>query len=202
MDTFRKPIGPLLVLASVVATACPPTIKPTEADRVVVGADFADLNQELPSAWQLDAISEALPQPQGEQAAFPTTDTAVLAWRVREDDRPFRVVECLALKRFEDSSAGRRWVLACLFEASPGVWHVGQVQYVTAPVNGKPSHCVWVRHCRTYRSCPQNADIYAFMDDFDWSLTPTKGWRLLKGRVCTSTWRTVIGQEPTRLFSP
>ncbi len=67
---------------------------------------------------------------------------------------------------------------------------------------GRPGYCLWVYHCRTYRSCPKNEQMYAFMDEFDCGVTPKAGWRLVKGWVCTDTWRAVIGQEPTRFFPP
>ena len=65
---------------------------------------------------------------------------------------------------------------------------------------GGGTYCRWVRHCKTYAARPRNRDVYAFMDEFAWSLRPREGWRLLGGQVCSRTWQAVIGEKPTRTF--
>ena len=52
---------------------------------------------ELPDEWRLDAISMAVPEPEGDQDRFAIGATHVLAWTVFQDDRPFTVEECLVL---------------------------------------------------------------------------------------------------------
>ncbi len=81
MRTARTHTCRLLVVASLVATACQPSVRLPEADRGVAGAITANVSRCLPKGWRLDAISQAVPFPEGEPGLFPTTDIAVLAWR-------------------------------------------------------------------------------------------------------------------------
>jgi len=200
MCTASKRRNLLVAVVSLAIASCQPSQPSPAVERGIATRRFAGADPKLPNGWQLDAISSAVPDPDGDADWSAVGTVHVLAWKVSQDDRPITVERCLVLKEFAKPGAASRWVLASVCQARPGVWFLSEVQYLTAPEGGQPRHCVWVRHCKTFEARPTNTDVYAFMDEFEWGLAPRPGWRLLRGRVCTEVWRSVIGAEPTRFF--
>jgi hypothetical protein len=199
MRTAMRLRSLLLAGVSLAIVSCHST-KPFDAvEGGIATHSVGELEPKLPDGWRLDAISRAVPGPDRNEDRAKLGTAHVLAWRVSQDDRPFTVEHCLVLKEFSRHGADRHWVLASIYRHTTDEWHLSFVSSLMM-TKGREMCCRTVRHCKSFDSPPRNKDVYAFMDEFDCGLAPGSGWKLVRGRVCTQTWRATIGEEPTRFF--
>jgi hypothetical protein len=149
--------------------------------------------RELPKDWQIDEIADAMP-PRSDDGP-----THVLAWKILEDDRPHRVEYCLGVKHLTKATEKQeQWVLASLARnpAKGKEWNFVTI-WITPDAEFK--NPPFIMHVQKYRDRPTNADIYKFMDKFDWKLGADRDWKLIDGGVCEA-WEKVIGEKPIRPF--
>jgi len=149
----------------------------------------------LPKGWRIEEIAKA-----AHPSAIPT-NTHVLAWKRIEDERPLLVEKCLVLCRFPEDNGHDSWFLVSLYRhpriRSSKDWRRSMVHMMG--LNGWPQGA-WVFHNHGYEKRPSNKEIYGFMDEFRWRLAADKGFKLLGGAVCKTTWETVVKERPTRDF--
>lgn len=159
------------------------------------GSDDAEPN-ELPRGFVLDDIRKAAP-PFG----FDGTRTFVLAWLVRQDDRPFRVESCLVLKVLKADEGGEhgRYCLSHLYR-HPGSaepeWRLPPLWI--SPPNQLP--VVTIEHFRRFKEKPTNKIISALLKDVQWSFAFERGWQVVGCGVCELEWECATGERPTKFF--
>ena len=202
MCAANKSRNLLLSVVSLAIVSCQPT-KPFDAvEGGIATHSVGELEPKLPDGWRLDAISRKVPGPDRNEDQANLWTAHVLAWQVSQDDRPFTVEECLVLKEFSRHGTDRHWVLASIYRHPPDACrHLSMVHHLLTATKGGAMNCRSVRHCKSFENQPHNKDVYAFMDEIDWGQAPVSGWKVVRGRICTSTWRTTIGEEPTRFFT-
>jgi hypothetical protein len=153
-----------------------------------------DLAAELPPDWRLEDIDRAMPP------YNPGGTTYVLAWKIVEDERPFRVEQCLALKHTDQASDGR-WVIASLYRhPGRGLRNLWEVSVLSAAPDLDFKERTKLQLSRTFKSRPGNEEVYAFMDGCRWDLSAEPGFKLIDGRVCERTWQAGVGERPTKNF--
>ncbi len=112
----------------------------------------------------------------------------ILAWKIEEDERPWRLERALVCGRFR-------------VEGREGVRHV-LAEMVRTPMRDKPQWGVYMIKCprvvhRYFPArAPNNLSIEHFVNDFGFSTRPLEGYRLLGGGVNVRAWRAVTGEEP------
>ena len=93
--------------------------------------------KELPKEWDLDEIVDAMP-PRSDDGP-----THVLAWKIIEDNRPWRVDYCLAIKQLRNPTEKQEhWVLASLARAprNDKDWHFVTIWITPDPEFTNPSY--------------------------------------------------------------
>lgn len=142
----------------------------------------------LPSDWKLTDLAHAA-LAEGQVA----TETRILIWQIKEDDRPLRVESCIVWLRREDRR-GQRWVLANLYRhPSKGQplpeWRLSAVH--DAPHTPR----------KEYDHPPNNEEVYKFLEQTWWEFRPRDGFKLIDAAVCVSAWKEAIGQVPTMFYN-
>src|SRR5262249_39273907 len=95
----------VVCLAAVSCGRVPPAVAPVNEPTTPT--------KELPKDWVLEDIIDAMP-PRSDNGP-----TDVLAWKIVEDDRPWRVEYCLAIKHLRKPTENQEhWVLASLAHSS------------------------------------------------------------------------------------
>jgi hypothetical protein len=177
----------VLTAAGVAATA------PVRPDRT---PDEVKRSLELPRTWELGEIADATPPYKTEGKVY------VLAWQVREDDRPLRVESCLVLKVLEEPREHGHWSLAHLYRHPFGrdnVWTLPPL-WVSPPPPLGPAEPVAIDHMKRFKSRPTNKDIYDSLKDVQWRFDLEPGWRWVGCAVCERNWEAAIDEKPTRFF--
>ena len=185
---MRQLAFPLMLLGLVI---CSQDL-PAQADRPkkpMLDAKTAD-DEAFPKARAIEEIAKA-----ADPSATPG-NTHVLAWKIIEDNRPFRVEYCLVLCRLKEREKKDVWLLASLArnEASKQ-WSIASLHWLAADRRGG-----WIWHYKRFDKRPTNKDIYQFMEEHKWHLGADPGWRLLGGAVCKRTWHAIVNEKPTRDF--
>lgn|SRR5262245_55842833 len=197
---MRHLLSSLFLAPALVLTSCQANVENDSQPTT----EIAQVERETPEDWDLNEIAEAASFGRSsEREPWDPIVTHVLVWKVREDNRPLKVEECLVLQHQKDPNKNNeRWVLASLYR-HPEYRNEWEVSERTSRMLGADGErfCHRERHYETYEVSPRNADVYAFMDKVDWKLGADDGWRLLGRKICRQTWRTAIGEEPTRRFS-
>jgi hypothetical protein len=142
----------------------------------------------FPSDWSIGEIAKA-----AHPLAVPS-NSHILAWKRKEDNRRLLDEQCLVLCRI--SISDNVWYLSSLYRHPDGngnadwqksIWHIG-------PSDDDPiGH--WEVHCKSYDKRPTNKDIYDFIDRYRWRVGVDNGWT-----VCKTTWETVLNEKPIRDF--
>lgn len=146
----------------------------------------------FPKDWSLEEIAKA-----AHPSAVPGA-THVLAWKCIEDDRPWRVEDCLVVCRLNEVD----WYLA---NVARNLGIKGREKWELVMVHMGPGYKGdpfgrWVMHIERYDKRPSNKDIYDFMDEHYWRLGAENGSKLVGGAVCKTTWEAVVKEKPTRDF--
>ena len=153
--------------------------------------------QEFPASWNVDEILAALAKTgcPGPYSSGPKPQAHVLAWKTKEDHRPWYVEECILWVHWMESNGRKHWTLAHLGR-NPKPPPQGRGRgWELAIVYDAP-----VAYYRVFDIPPTNQDVYMFCSDSWWEFGPDGGFRILDARVCVETWRQVIGEEPTKFF--
>jgi hypothetical protein len=176
--TLAAAFAPLLALA------CAPVPK---------GAEDAEPN-ELPRGFLRDDIAKAAP-PYGGEAT-----THVLAWIVRQDERPFRVESCLVLKVLKEDSDRGRYCLSHIYRhpsAAEPEWRLPPLWI--SPPDEVP--IVTVEHFKRFHEKPTNKAVAGMLKDVQWSFEFPKGWQVVACGVCELDWERATGAKPTTFFA-
>src|SRR5262245_2458199 len=148
---------------------------------------------ELPPAWRLEEIEKATP-PYGAGGRV-----YVLAWKVKEDDRPLRVETCLVLKDLGGEDEHGRWCLAHLYRHPLGkdnTWRLPPL-WVSPPAPLGPEKPVDIDHAKRLKTKPGNKDIYDSLKEVQWQFALDKDWKLVGCAVCERAWEAATGEKPT-----
>lgn len=154
---------------------------------------------ELPRSWRLEEIAKHAPPYATEGRIY------VLAWKVIEDGRPFRVENCLVLKVLDQDDGQGRWCLAHLYrqpmEEKSAEWHLAMT-HVTSKEGDKAFPGLWIDHVKRFKDRPGNKEVYASLsvEDVGWSFELEEGWRFVSCCVCEKSWKAAIGENATRFF--
>jgi hypothetical protein len=153
---------------------------------------------ELPRSWSLDEIAKATPPSGADGKVY------VLAWAVRQDERPFRVESCLVMRVLDKDDGSGRWCLAHLYRhpaAKDPQWQVSTI-HVTGGKGTKYYPGLWIRQAMRFKERPGNKALYAGLvtEDVEWSFENDKGWKFVGCLVCEQSWQEAIGEKPTRFF--
>jgi hypothetical protein len=153
---------------------------------------------EVPRSWDIKEIEKAAPP-------FGDVDGArifVLAWQVREDDRPLRVESCLVLKDLGRESEAGRWCLSHLYRHPLGkqkTWQLAPI-WVSPPPPLGPEKPVVINHFKRLKNKPTNKEIYGTTKEIQWKFSLDEGWNWVSCSVCEKSWEAAIGEKPTRYF--
>jgi hypothetical protein len=170
-----------LVVASTVSPASPPREQPVP--------------NELPRSWNFEEIAKKTP-PYGDQGRV-----YVLAWKVEEDGRPFRVESCLVLKVIEDKEG---YLLAHLYrhpnDEEPK-WDLSTL-HVSGEKGTKYFPGLEIHHDKKFKDRPRNKDIYDSLsiEELGWSFAQESDWKFVSCCVCEKSWEEAVGEKPTRFF--
>lgn len=146
----------------------------------------------LPAGWDPEEFQYAVRQ-QVDPDGRAKVRAELLAWHIMEDDRPLLVDSALVWACVE-SDKDVRWALLELYRHprdSPH-WYLSDVSH--GP-----------RALEFFNQPPKNAEIYRFVDRLfydDFFKQPSPGFHNLSSEVCTRTWLSVTGEQPTRFFPP
>ncbi|HJZ56457.1 MAG TPA: hypothetical protein VKE74_15940 [Gemmataceae bacterium] len=152
-------------------------------------------DKEPPKEWDRKAIAKAMPYP------WDDGPVSILAWQVREDDRPLRVTECLTVKRLvRPNNASERWALGSLYldRKDNKTWEQGTI-WLTPDPRGKAPPAIWGYQCYVERPTP--ADVRRFLEERGRTFGPEGDWKLVDGGVCGKAWRAALGWDPIDLFA-
>ena len=152
----------------------------------------------LPSSWKLAEIEKEMP-PYGADGKI-----YVLAWTIKEDDRPLRVESCLVLKVLPDESEQGRWCLAHLYRhplAKEPKWELSMT-HVTGEPGTKYFPGLDIHHVERLKARPNNKAIYAALgfEEVNWKFALEDDWKLVGCGVCEDAWQAAIGEKPTKFF--
>jgi hypothetical protein len=117
-------------------------------------------------------------------------EASLLAFGAQVDDRPLYVESALIAVTTTDGT----WRLAYAYrhpkDTYPGadVWTLSTI----TDVHQSPS--------RDYRRRPSKEEVECFLRDSWWKFRPSKGFRLVRGRVFSETWKKVLGYRPDHRF--
>lgn len=157
------------------------------------GADDAEPN-ELPRGFLRDDIARAAP-PYGCDDAR----THVLAWIVRQDERPLRVESCLVLKVLKEDSERGRYCLSHIYRhpnAAEPEWRLPPLWI--SPPGDVP--IVTIEHFKRFKEKPTNKAVAGMLKDVQWSFAFEKGWQVIGCGVCEVAWERATGERPTKFF--
>lgn len=151
----------------------------------------------LPPGWKLSEIEKATP-PYGVEGKLD-----VLAWQIREDDRPLRVECCLVLKVLPEERKEGRWYLAQLYRhphLDDAKWQLGIVHAhgpAERPFPGRDIH-----HIKRFKERPNNKAVYDSLgfEGVHWQFELEEGWSYVGCSVCEEVWQAALGEKPTRFF--
>ncbi|HEV3144624.1 MAG TPA: hypothetical protein VGZ47_12115 [Gemmataceae bacterium] len=153
---------------------------------------------ELPRSWSVEEIAKATPPYGAEGKVY------VLAWAVREDQLPFRVEICLAMKVLDKDDGYGRWCLAHLYrhpaDKNPE-WRLSAI-HVTGAKGTDYYPGLWILQSKRFKEQPGNKQVYAACSlvEVGWTFENDKGWRFVSCCVCEQSWKAAIGEKPTRFF--
>jgi hypothetical protein len=176
---------------------------------VAAGADPPTLvrDKEPPKEWDRKAIAKAMPH------NWDAGPVHVLAWEIKEDDRPFKYTRCLVVKKLDKpTDDGERWILGALYyDEKRKVWEQATLWLAPDP-KGKTPPAIW--GYEFYRDRPLRSVVMNFLKERGWTFGPEKHWavtgdgpahwsvtRLLDGGVCAATWKSVLGHTAPDLFA-
>jgi hypothetical protein len=151
---------------------------------------------ELPRTWELKDIAAEAPPYGAEGKVY------VLAWLIKEDDRPLRVESCLVLKDLGKDDEHGRWCLSHLYRHPDGrdnAWTLPPL-WVSPPPPLGPKEPVAIDHAKRLKKKPTNKDVYEAAKDVQWRFAVDEGWKLLSCAVCERNWFAAVGEKPTRFF--
>jgi hypothetical protein len=178
------------------------TETPDKADAPALARD-----KESPKEWDRKAMAKAMP------FSWDAGQVYVLAWEIKEEDRPYRFTRCLVVKRLEKpTDKGERWVLGALYyDAKSKTWDQVTL-WLTPDPDGKTPPAIWGYEC--YRERPVRSVVLDFLKDRSWTFGYEKvrgtigaepeRWivtRLIDGGVCASTWKSVLGYTAPDFFA-
>lgn len=156
----------------------------------------------IPSSWNLDEIARETP-PYGYEGM---KGVYVLAWAIREDDRPLKVEECVVMRVLEEDDGQGRWCLAHLWrqpDSRNAKWKLSTI-HVSGAEGTKYWPGMWIHHAVRFKTRPTNKELYASLADglegVRWSFELDPGWRYIDCGVCEQNWQTVTGEKPTQGF--
>ena len=196
---------PLLLAAVPPAASEPPG--PPETPEKSADARLAR-EKDPPKEWDRKAIAKAMPH------SWDAGAVHVLAWEIKEDDRPWRTTRCLVVKKLDKpTDAGERWVLGALYyDAKQKTWDQATIWLTPSP-DGKTPPAIW--GYEFYRDRPVRPVVLNFLKERNWKFGPEKDWgiagdgpahwivtRLLDGGVCAATWKSVLGYTAPDFFAP
>jgi hypothetical protein len=134
----------------------------------------------LPAGWiERDVVAidlEAVDRPPSAAAT-----SRVLAWRIREDDRPLYVEDAIVLLELAGPAALKSWRLLHVFRhpkaamVDPDEWRRAQI--ADTPVTG----------VARFEAPPTAAEIEAFMRESRWN-DPSDGFRVRASGTCREAW--------------
>jgi hypothetical protein len=150
----------------------------------------------LPPGWNADAIVAEATRFDASRRA------AILAWRIEEDDRPWRVERALVwVELFGPQAPQKRFGLMAFARTpnegppsrAPTGWRLPQHHH------GEPIAIEW------YAGPPDASQVDRFLAgiwrDFSFK-APSNGFKTLDAAVCRRAWRTHLGQVPPPRFEP
>jgi hypothetical protein len=164
-------------------------------------------DKEPPKEWDRKAIAKAMPHSWDEGAVH------ILAWEIKEDDRPFRYTRCLVVKKLEKpTDKGERWVLGALYyDAKSKTWEQATL-WLTPDPKGNTPPAIW--GYEFYRERPVRSVVLNFLTERTWTFGYEKAWgisgdsparwivtQLVDGGVCASTWKSVLGYTAPDFFA-
>jgi hypothetical protein len=171
-------------LAATLAGAAPPErVEPARPDR------------KLPAAWNLKEIAKTTPYSWDPGAVH------VLAWLVKEDERPLCVEVCLLVKQLAKPTKDReRWALTLCYRhptARDAAWRQA-VLWLSPDPRGKTPPAIW--GYEMYKGRPTNKDVAAFLKKRGSPFELGTDWKLRDGEVRRQTWKKVLEAEALALF--
>jgi hypothetical protein len=115
------------------------------------------VTDDFPRSWNLRDIEKAVP-PYGGAGDH----VYVLAWKIEEDERPFRVEASLVLKDIGKPSERGRWCLSHLYRhprSEDKEWHLPPI-WVSPPYPLGPKKAVTINYFKRFKDKPSNKEIY------------------------------------------
>jgi len=153
----------------------------------------------LPAGWKLAEIAKEMPPYGAEGKIF------VLAWMIKEDDRPLRVETCLVLKEMSEESEQGRWCLAQLYRhpnSKKPEWQLSSTHHSGGEPGTKYFAGLDILHAERFKKKPSSKTIYDALgwEQVNWTFELEKDWKLVGCGVCEDAWQTAIGEKPTKFF--
>ena len=160
-----------------------------------------------PREWDRKAIAKALPHNWDDGPVY------ILAWEVKEDDRPFKYTRCLVVKKLDKATdRGEKWVLGALYyDEKKKEWNQATL-WLSPDPDGKTPPAIW--GYQFYRDRPVRSVVMNFLKDRGWTFGEEKAWgisgdgparwivtRLIDGGVCGATWKAALGYAAPDLFA-
>jgi hypothetical protein len=148
---------------------------------------------ELPRNWSIADIAAAA-NPPGDGRVY------VLAWQIRQDNRPLRVESSLAVKVLGDE---KKYIITHLFrhpDTKDSKWQESML-HATGGSAGPTG--TWYYHTKLFEGRPGNKELYAALkspEDLHWRWEPDPGWQLIGCGVCEASWQVITKEKPTRFF--
>ncbi len=146
---------------------------------------FAD----APPKWWKDLEPEVWKHFSG---ASKNGEADLLAWHVKEDQRPLRVVSALVWAKGTASDGKPKWAL---------------MNFYQHPADGpdwRPAIVYDGRYLPVVESAfaPKNEHVYRFLDHAEnrWDFEPKDQWKILAGEVRRDAWQKRLGEKPTRFY--
>lgn len=172
-----------------------------------VGSPALARDKEPPKEWDRKAMNKAMPH------SWDGGPVQVLAWEVKEDDRPFRYTRALVVKKLDEATdKGEKWVLGALYyDAKKKEWDQATL-WLSPDPDGKTPPAMW--GYGFYRDRPVRSVVMNFLKDRGWTFGEEKArgvtgggperWivtRLIDGGVCGATWKAALGYTAPDLFA-
>lgn len=153
----------------------------------------SELDGRFPRDWNLAEIKTA---------AYPFGESKVLAWSIREDNRPLRVESCLV-----GNIAGEEkdeWRIIVIYRhplSDDKKWHLAML-HATYPKGHKFFPGLWHFGMELFDTQPSNKDVVSFLNrpTISWTFATEEKWHLLDSHISTDNWKWFTGELPSSKF--